>query len=38
MINELLITINEWMAGGVGIAALGCFLWCVESCVLNKGG
>ena len=25
MINELLITINEWMAGGVGIAALGVF-------------
>jgi hypothetical protein len=27
MINDLLVTIIEWMTGGVGIAALGCFLW-----------
>lgn len=35
MINELLITINEWIAGSVGIAALGCFLWGVVSVTLS---
>lgn len=35
MINNLLITITEWMAGGMGIAALGCFLWGVVSVVLS---
>lgn len=35
MINDLLMTINEWMAGGVGIAALGCFLWGVVSVALS---
>ena len=33
--NTLLIKINELMAGGVGIAALGCFLWGVVSVVLS---
>lgn len=27
MTNDFLFTINEWMSGGTGIAALGCFLW-----------
>ena len=27
MLESLVITINEWMAGGAMIAALGCFLW-----------
>lgn len=35
MINDLLMTINEWMAGGVSIAALGCFLWGGVSVVLS---
>lgn len=35
MINDLLLTINEWMAGGVAIAALGCFLWGVASVALS---
>lgn len=35
MISELLITINTWMSGSIGIAALGCFLWGVVSVVLS---
>ena len=35
MINDLLITVNAWMSGGVWIAALGCFLWGVASVVLS---
>lgn len=35
MINDLLIRVNEWMAGGVGIAALGCLLWGVVSVILS---
>lgn len=35
MINELLLIINDWMAGGVGIAALGCFLWGMVSVILS---
>lgn len=35
MINDFLITINAWMAGAVGIAALGCFLWGVVSVALS---
>ncbi len=35
MINDLLMTINDWMAGGLGIAALGCFLWGVVSVALS---
>ncbi|MCF8070339.1 MAG: sulfite exporter TauE/SafE family protein [Desulfobacterales bacterium] len=27
MFDVLFITINEWMTGGIAIAALGCFLW-----------
>ncbi|MEJ2095951.1 MAG: cytochrome c biogenesis protein CcdA [Deltaproteobacteria bacterium] len=35
MINDVLLTINEWMSGGTGIAALGCFLWGVVSVALS---
>jgi cytochrome c-type biogenesis protein len=35
MINDLLVTINEWMTGSMGIALLGCFLWGVVSVVLS---
>lgn len=35
MIQAFLVSINEWMAGGIGIAALGCFLWGVVSVALS---
>lgn len=35
MISDLLLTINGWMSGGIGIAALGCFLWGVVSVTLS---
>ncbi|ABW68690.1 cytochrome c biogenesis CcdA family protein [Desulfosudis oleivorans] len=35
MIQAFLIAINEWMAGGIGIAALGCFLWGMVSVALS---
>lgn len=35
MINDVLLTINAWMSGGVAIAALGCFLWGVVSVALS---
>ena len=35
MINDILLTINEWMSGGLGIAAVGCFLWGVVSVALS---
>jgi len=33
--EELLLTINTWMSGGFGIAALGCFLWGMVSVALS---
>ncbi|HQN17572.1 MAG TPA: cytochrome c biogenesis protein CcdA [Syntrophobacteraceae bacterium] len=27
MLEEIFLTINDWMNGGLAIAALGCFLW-----------
>jgi len=27
MSDQLFLTVNEWMTGGVMIAAVGCFLW-----------
>lgn len=27
MIEEFLLTVNQWIAGGTAIAALGCFVW-----------
>jgi cytochrome c-type biogenesis protein len=35
MMEELLLTINTWMSGGLGIAALGCFLWGMVSVALS---
>ena len=35
MINDILLTINELMSGGTGVAALGCFLWGVVSVALS---
>ncbi|MDY6856255.1 MAG: cytochrome c biogenesis protein CcdA [Thermodesulfobacteriota bacterium] len=35
MINDLLLTINEWMSGGTCVAAFGCFLWGIVSVVLS---
>jgi cytochrome c-type biogenesis protein len=33
--NDFLLAVNEWMSGGVAIAALGCFLWGMVSVVLS---
>ena len=27
MIESFFLTVNEWIAGGTAIAALGCFVW-----------
>ena len=27
MPDQLFLTVNQWMTGGVAIAAVGCFLW-----------
>jgi cytochrome c-type biogenesis protein len=27
MIDTLIVTVNQWMAGGIVVAAAGCFLW-----------
>jgi cytochrome c-type biogenesis protein len=35
MMETFLLTINAWMTGGVGIAALGCFLWGMVSVALS---
>jgi cytochrome c-type biogenesis protein len=35
MMETLLLTINAWMSGGAGIAALGCFLWGMVSVALS---
>jgi cytochrome c-type biogenesis protein len=35
LINDLLLTINEWMSSGALLAALGCFLWGMVSVVLS---
>lgn len=35
MLNELFVTINAWMAGGIGIAAVGCLLWGMVSVLLS---
>lgn len=35
MITDLLITVNEWMAGGTIIAAVGCFIWGTVSVLLS---
>ena len=35
MLQQLFITINEWMAGGTAIAAAGCFIWGMVSVLLS---
>jgi cytochrome c-type biogenesis protein len=35
MLESLLLTINEWIAGGTAIAALGCFLWGMVSVLFS---
>lgn len=35
MLESFFLTVNEWMAGGVMIAALGCFLWGMVSVMLS---
>ncbi len=35
MLETLFLTINEWIAGGTAIAALGCFLWGMVSVMFS---
>ncbi|MBI9075176.1 MAG: sulfite exporter TauE/SafE family protein [Desulfatibacillum sp.] len=35
MLNEIFLTVNQWMSGGVLIAALGCLLWGMISVLLS---
>ncbi len=35
MLETIFLTINEWMAGGTAIAALGCFVWGMISVVFS---
>jgi len=35
MLDSLFLTVNEWMAGGIILAALGCFLWGMISVVFS---
>ena len=35
MLEEIFLTINSWMNGGLAIAALGCFLWGAVSVVFS---
>lgn len=35
MLETVLVTVNAWMTGSAGIAALGCFLWGMISVVLS---
>ncbi len=35
MLDSIFITINQWMTGGIAIAAIGCFLWGVVSVMLS---
>jgi cytochrome c-type biogenesis protein len=35
VLDQFLLALNQWMAGGVGIAAIGCFLWGMVSVVLS---
>lgn len=35
MLEQLFLTVNDWMTGGVAIAAVGCFLWGVISVVFS---
>lgn len=35
MIETFLVTVNQWIGGGVALAALGCFLWGMTSVLLS---
>lgn len=35
MLNDFFITINTWMTGGIGIAAVGCLIWGMVSVLLS---
>jgi len=35
MLETFFLTINEWIAGGTAIAALGCFVWGMISVVFS---
>lgn len=35
MLQELLLTVNQWIVGGTAIAAVGCFLWGMISVALS---
>ena len=35
MLESIFLTVNEWIAGGTAIAALGCFLWGMISVVFS---
>ena len=35
MLETFCLTVNEWIAGGAAIAALGCFLWGMISVVFS---
>jgi cytochrome c-type biogenesis protein len=35
MLETFLLTVNEWIAGGPAIAAVGCFVWGMVSVVLS---
>ena len=35
MLETFFLTVNEWIAGGTAIAALGCFLWGMISVVFS---
>lgn len=35
MIESFFLTVNQWIAGGIGIAALGCFVWGMISVMLS---
>lgn len=35
MLDSIFLTVNQWMAGGIAIAAAGCFLWGVISVLFS---
>ncbi len=35
MLDSIFLTVNQWMTGGIGIAAAGCFLWGVISVLFS---
>ncbi len=35
MLEAFLVTVNQWIGGGVALAALGCFLWGMTSVLLS---